>query len=137
MYRMLLTYGESHFRIYKSIVWYSIIQEFNKTVCLNRILFFLGGAFDFCGFCVIIHFFIPVTTANDIWLRRISIPEFIHYIFCPIIILQKEPVFPSLMLSAKHRHYWYHFYNVLIGMTRSLTGDWIRDLPHSKPALYH
>ena len=22
-------------------------------------------------------------------------------------------------------------------MTRSLTGDWIRDLPHSKPALYH
>ena len=31
---------------------------------------------------------------------------------------------------------WYHFYNVF-GMTRSLTGDWTRDLPHSKPALYH
>ena len=27
------------------------------------------------------------------------------------------------------------FYNVF-GMTRSLTGDWTQDLPHSKPALY-
>ena len=32
---------------------------------------------------------------------RISIPDFIHYIFCPIFILQKEPVFPFLMLGAK------------------------------------
>ena len=31
---------------------------------------------------------------------------------------------------------WYHFYNIF-GMTRSLTGDWFRDLPHSEPALYH
>ena len=41
-----------------------------------------------------------------------------------------------LMLSAKQRNYWYHFYN-FFGMTRSLTGDWTWDLPHSKPALYH
>ena len=42
------------------------------------------------------------------------------------------------MFSAyyKQGHYWYHLYNVF-GMTRSLTGDWTRDLPHSKPALYH
>ena len=40
------------------------------------------------------------------------------------------------MFSAKQGHYWYHFYNVF-GMTRSLTGDWTRDLPYSKPALYH
>ena len=40
------------------------------------------------------------------------------------------------MLSAKQGHYWYHFYYVF-GMTRSLTGDWTRDLPHSKTALYH
>ena len=52
-----------------------------------------------------------------------SIPDFIHYIYFPILILEKG-------------HYWYHFYNVF-GMTRSLTGDWTRDLPHSKPALYH
>ena len=65
-----------------------------------------------------------------------SIPDFIHYIYFPILILEKEPVFPFSMLSAKQGHYWYHFYNVF-GMTRSLTGDWTRDLPHSKPALYH
>ena len=36
-------------------------------------------AFDFCRFCVAIRFF-PTTTANDLQLRRISIPYFIHYI---------------------------------------------------------
>ena len=40
------------------------------------------------------------------------------------------------MFSAKQGHYLYHFYNIF-GMTQSLTGDWTRDLPHSKPALYH
>ena len=41
------------------------------------------------------------------------------------------------MFSAKQGNFnWYHFYNVF-GMTRSLTGDWTRDLPHSMPALYH
>jgi len=54
----------------------------------------------------------------------------------PILILEKEPVFPFLMLSAKQGNYWSHFYNVF-GMTRSLTGDCIGDLPLSKPALYH
>ena len=43
--------------------------------------------------------------------------------FCLILALEKEPVFPFyLMLSAKQRKYWYHFYNVF-GMTRSLTWD--------------
>ena len=66
----------------------------------------------------------------------ISIPDFIQYIFCPIFILEKEPVYHFLMLSAKLGNYWYHFYNVFC-MTRSLTGDWTRDLPLSKPAFYH
>ena len=61
-----------------------------------------------------------------------SIPEFIHYIYFPI--LRKNQYFPFWMISAKQGHYWYHFYNVF-GMIRSLAGDWTRDLPHSKPAL--
>ena len=84
---------------------------------------------------VAIRFFIPATMGNDLRLQRISIPDCIHYIVCPIFILQKEPVFPFTMLSAKHGNFWYPFYNVF-GMTRSLTGDWTRDLPHSKPPLY-
>ena len=72
------------------------------------------------------------------FLEGFSIPDFIHYIYFPILILKKEPVFPFLMSSAKQGNYWYHFYNVLnFGMMRSLTGDWTRDLPYSKPALYH
>ena len=49
-----------------------------------------------------------------------SIPDFIHYIYFSILILEKEPVFPYF--SAKQGNYWYHFYNVF-GMMRSLTGD--------------
>ena len=46
-------------------------------------------------------------------LEGFSIPDFIHYIYFPILILEKEPIFPFLMLSAKQGYYWYHFYNVL------------------------
>ena len=52
--------------------------------------------------------------------KGFSIPDFIHNIYFPILILEKEPVFPFRMFSAKQGHYWYHFYNVF-GMTRSLT----------------
>ena len=41
-----------------------------------------------------------------------SIPDFIHYIYFPNLILEKEPVFPYLMFGAKQGNYWYHFYNV-------------------------
>ena len=37
--------------------------------------------------------------------------------FCPMVILEKEPVVPFLMLFAKQGNYWYHFYNVF-GMMR-------------------
>ena len=50
-----------------------------------------------------------------------SIPDFIHYIYFPILIFEKEPVFPFSMLGAKQVNYWYHIYNVIV-MTRSLTG---------------
>ena len=69
-------------------------------------------------------------TSKDFYTR--SYP--LHYFL--ILLLEKEPVFPFWMFSAKQGNYWYHFYN-FFGMTRSLTGDWTRDLPHSKPALYH
>jgi len=46
----------------------------------------------------------PDTPANDLRLRRPSIPDFIHY----ILILGKEPVCSFSMLSAKQGHYWYY-----------------------------
>ena len=90
-------------------------------------------AFDFCRFCAIIRFFHPChngqwpPTSKDFYTR--SYP--LHYFL--ILILEKEPVFPFSMLSAKQGNYWYHFYNVF-GMTRSLTGDWTQEIPHSKPS---
>ena len=80
---------------------------------------------------------ITATTVNDLRLQRISIPDLIHYIYFLILFLEKKTtVFPFSMLSAKHGSYCHHVYNVF-GMTRSLTGDCTRDIPHSKPALYH
>ena len=82
---------------------------------------------------MVIRFFHPL---DDLRLRKDfytrSYP--LHYFL--ILILEKEPVFPFSMLSAKQGNYWYHLHNVF-GMTRSLTGDLTRYLPHSKPALYH
>ena len=86
-----------------------------------------------------------------------SIPDLIHYIYFPILILEKESVFPFSMLSAKQGSYWFHLvwrgpwqeiepgtsrprsqhYTTRLSRRRSLTGDWTRDLTHSKPALYH
>ena len=40
---------------------------------------FVFLAFDFCRFCELIRFFIPATTANDLRLRSISMPDLIHY----------------------------------------------------------
>ena len=97
---------------------------------------FVFLVFDFCRFCVVIRFFHPrhndqwPPTSKDFYTR--SYPLY----YCLILILEKEPLFPFSMLSAKQGNYWYHFYNVF-GMTRSLTGDWTRDLPHSMPVLYH
>ena len=94
-------------------------------------------AFDFCRFCVVIRFFHPhhngqwPPTSKDFLSQILSIT----FIFLSLF-LRKSQYFPFWMFSAKQGHYWYHFYNVF-GMTRSLTGDWTRDLPHSKPALYH
>ena len=106
-----------------------------KLMLIFLFVYFL--AFDFCRFWVVIRFFSPSpqrTITSD--LERFSIPDFIRYIYFPILILEKESVFPFLMFSAKHGNYLYHFYNVF-GMLRSLTGDRTRDLQHSKPALYH
>ena len=58
----------------------------------------------------------------------------LHYFL--ILKLEKGPVFPFSMFSAKQGNYWYQFDNVF-GMTRSLFVDWTRDVPHSKSALYH
>jgi len=55
-------------------------------------------------------------TSKDFYTRSYPSPYFL------ILIIEKEPVFPFSMFSAKQGNYWYHFYNVF-GMTRSLSGD--------------
>ena len=60
-----------------------------------RSLFWVFLAFDFCRFCMVIWFLLSLTQrpmTSDF--EGFSIPDFIHYIFFPILTLQKEPVFP-------------------------------------------
>ena len=102
-------------------------------ICIFFYILFL--AFHFCRFCVVVRFFHPTTTANDLRLRRIFYPR-VYPLHLSSYLNYWERNFSCWMFSAKQGHYWYHFYNVF-GMTRSLTGNWTRDLPHSKPALYH
>ena len=115
-------------------------RKYIENACYCTIFYFIFFnflAFDFCRSAWFFRFIHPRHIGQ--WpptSKGFSIPDFIHYIYFPILILEKEPVFPFLMFSAKQGNYWYHYYNVF-GMTQSLTGDWTRDLPHSKPALYH
>ena len=99
-------------------------------------MYFIFYFFTFVGSAWSFRFFIPATTANDLRLWKDFYTRSYPLRYFLILILEKKPVFPFTMLSAKQGNYWYHFYNVF-GLTRSLTGDWTRDLPHSKPALYN
>ena len=136
----MISYNCAYIMILLTVVSKKALPSFRKVdtiwkQCLAHIDFKFIVAFNFCRFCVIIRFYHPhhngqwPPTSKDFYPR--SYP--LH--FCSILILQKEPVFPFLMLSANQGNYWFHFYNVF-GMTRSLTGDWTRDLPHLKPTLY-
>ena len=58
---------------------------------LKAVFFFL--ALDFCRFCVVIVFFpSPPQQPMTSDFEGFSIPDFIHYIYFPILILEKEPV---------------------------------------------
>ena len=66
--------------------------------------FFL--VFDFCRFCVVrfcvvISFFsFPPQRPMNSDFKGFSIPDFIHYIYFPILILEKEPVFSLLNVQC-------------------------------------
>ena len=80
----------------------SILPIFHFFLAFN---FSVGSAWSFC-------FFIPATMSNDLWLRRIFYPRSYPLQYFLILILEKEPVFPFSVLSAKQGNYWYQFYNV-------------------------
>ena len=70
--------------------------------------------FDFCRFCVINLFFHP--RHNGQWppTPKDFHPRCYPLHFCLIFILQKEPVFPFLMLSAKQGNYRYHYITFVV-----------------------
>ena len=53
-------------------------------------------------------FFIPATTANDLQLSKDFYPRCYSLHCCPILIIEKEPVFPFIILCAKQGNYWHH-----------------------------
>ena len=71
------------------------------------------------------HLFVPYLPQWPMTSDFKGFPAKILFIpfFCPIFILQIEPVFPFLMLGAKPGNLTCnHFYNIF-GMIRSLTGN--------------
>ena len=66
---------------------------------------FIILAFHFCRFSVVICFSSPPQRPMTSDFEGFSMPDFIHYIYFPILILEKEPVFPFLMFSAEQGNY--------------------------------
>ena len=110
--------------IYICMSTYLLVWNRVCVVCLRSIC--VGFAWSFCDF---------IRATNGQWppTSKYFFPNCYPLLVCPILILEKNSS-SLLILSAKEGNYWYHSYNVF-GMMRFLTGDWTRDLPHSKPAL--
>ena len=83
-------------------------QMYKKTVYRHNLasyilsFFFLNIllAVDLCRFCVVIRFSSPPQQPMTSDFEGFSIPEFIHYIYFPILILEKEPVFSLLNVEC-------------------------------------
>ena len=80
----------------------------NISVCLSHnvyramiVFLFVFLAFEFCRFCMIIRFFHQRQMTSNF--EGFSIPDCIHYILFPILILQKEPVFPCFNVECRTR----------------------------------
>ena len=77
-----------------------------------------------CRFCVVFQFVSSLRQLPMTWLWRISIPDFIHYIF--VLILEKDPVFPFLMLNAKQGTA-----STIFVMSLIWCGPWLRIEPET------
>ena len=82
----------------------------------SELLFFIFLRFDICRFCVVIRIYHPRQNGQCI----LDFEGFLSQIlsitlnFLTILVLEKEPVFPFLMSSAKQGHYWYYFITSLV-----------------------
>ena len=73
------------------------INKFNYScmncTCISIYLSFFLSLY-FCRFCVVIRFFHPHHNGMTSDFAGFSIPDFIHYNYYPILILQKSQYFP-------------------------------------------
>ena len=79
-------------------VWFLFKKLITCSLLLYILMYFISS-FDFCRFCVVIRFFIPATTANDLRLRRIFYPRF-NPLHLFILILEKVPLFTILNIQC-------------------------------------
>ena len=91
--------------IYVSISPITLLILFPLSI-YNVLGFFVFLAVDFCRFCVVIRFLSLPQRPMTFDFKGCSIPDCIHYNYFLILILEKEPVFPLLMFSAKQGNYW-------------------------------
>ena len=82
--------------------------------------------------CLLVVFLFRRTLTRELMWHESIFHTALAYGICLLINLCERDTVHLLMFSAKQGNYWYHFYN----MTRSLTVDWSRDLPHSKRTFY-
>ena len=127
--------------LYGAYVYLVLVAQLNHNLIVSKESYqetirFLFLAFDFCRFCVIIRCFHPrhngqwPPTLKGFLSQILSITFFVLSLF-----LRKSQYFP-FNVECQTRELLVPFHYVF-GMTRSLSGDWTRDLLHSKPALYH
>ena len=84
------------------LVRIDVIEKLIPGVSTSRNISVIFLAFDFCRFCVVIRVFSspPQRPMTDFDFEGFSISDFIGYIYFPILILEREPVYPLLNVQC-------------------------------------
>ena len=85
--------------------WTTADNSVASVVCIAINLYLIILVFSVRLLSALRGHFIPPQRPMTADFDGFSIPDFIHYIYCPILFLEKEPVFPFSMLSAKQVNY--------------------------------
>jgi len=67
--------------------------------------------FIICSTVIYVHNFVVIVLSYKMWYFELQLFTIYDLL---ILILEKEPVFPFSMLSAKQGSYWYHLISSLV-----------------------
>ena len=120
------------YNLFKGMSWLVLLAYEYDVYLLNckwlHCMTFLKQ-FIICSTVIYVHNFVVIVLSYKMWYFELQLFTIYDLL---ILILEKEPVFPFSMLSAKQGNYWYHFITSLVWR-----GPWLRIEPGTSRTQCH